>query len=80
MSFIIRRIAEKERSSWRRRMMCPARSWSDFLRNLSAITTMLKELARRGYSERFIEFLVSYGRQRQGRSTRQGVHGAFLKS
>lgn len=57
---IIRRIAEKERLLVAKKDDVSGQKLSVFLKNLIRYYDNEKELERRGYSERFIEFIASY--------------------
>jgi len=57
---IIRRIADKERLLVAKKDDVSGQKLSVFLKNLIRYYDNLKELERRGYSERFIEFIASY--------------------
>ncbi|MGE5839776.1 MAG: DNA topoisomerase (ATP-hydrolyzing) subunit B [Deltaproteobacteria bacterium] len=57
---IIRRIAEKERLLAGKKEEVSGQKLSVFLKNLIRYYDNVKELERRGYSERFIEFIASH--------------------
>jgi len=57
---IIRRIADKERLLVGQKEDVSGQKLSGFLKNLIRYYDNVKELERRGYSERFIEFIASY--------------------
>ena len=57
---IIKRIAEKERLLVSKKDDVSGQKLSVFLKNLIRYYDNVKELERRGYSERFIEFIASY--------------------
>jgi len=57
---IIKRIAEKERLLVEKKDDVSGQKLSVFLKNLIRYYDNVKELERRGYSERFIEFIASY--------------------
>jgi DNA gyrase subunit B len=57
---IIKRIAEKERLFVGKKDDLSGQKLSVFLKNLIRYYDNVKELERRGYSERFIEFIASY--------------------
>ncbi len=78
--FIIKRIAEKERLIVGGKEEVSGQKLSAFLKNLIRYDDNVKELERRGYSERFIEFIASYAvKDKEFYKTKESME-AFIQS
>ena len=77
---IIKRIAEKERLLVSKKDDVSGQKLSVFLKNLIRYYDNVKELERRGYSERFIEFIASYAvKEKDFYKTKESME-AFIQS
>jgi DNA gyrase subunit B len=77
---IIKRIAEKERLLVSKKDDVSGQKLSVFLKNLIRYYENVKELERRGYSERFIEFIASYAvKEKDFYKTKESME-AFIQS
>jgi DNA gyrase subunit B len=77
---IIRRIAEKERILVAKKDDVSGQKLSVFLKSLIRYYDNLKELERRGYSERFIEFIASWAvKDKDFYKTKESME-TFIKS
>jgi DNA gyrase subunit B len=73
---IIRRIAEKERLLVGKKEDVSGQKLGVFLKNLIRYYDNVKELERRGYSERFIEFIASHAiRDKDFYKTKESMEG-----
>jgi DNA gyrase subunit B len=77
---IIRRIAEKERLLVAKKEDVSGQKLSAFLKNLIRYYDNVKELERRGYSERFIEFIASHAVKEKDFYKMKESMEAFVKS